>query len=239
MKTSQSGPFWNSAARPRRGARRALLIGALGMAALLLMLLPPSGLSGADGRLPVPLLTLLLAGAIALGLRSLRAAPARPAQSQPLPPLPAPAADGSYSRAESEYLLDYMYEQARRSRAPLALVVLEVEQYARLCAVFGPTRGAALLDELTRFAAGRLPADAVLLHWDQNSLALLLPASTLGQAVQLASTLAGAIASARFAEFGGIGCRMTISDIGSARHAQAHALARDVEGLIGPATALS
>lgn len=233
MKTFKLLPFSHSASRPRRGARRALLLGALGMAALL----PPSGLGGADAHLSTPLLVLLLAGAVALGVRSLRAGPAARG-GQPRPDLPEPAADGSYSRAESEYLLDHLYERARRSGTPLALVVLEVEQYPRLCALFGAERGSALLEELTSFSAARLPADAVLLRWDQHSLALLLPACTVGQAGQLASSLASAIAGHRFAEFGGIGCQMTVSDIGSQRHAHAHALARDVAGLIGPTAAL-
>lgn len=233
MKTNKSAPFWNSSRRARRGARRSMLLGTAAVAALLLA---PTGLGGSALHSPTALLTVLLAGAIMLGLRSLRAGPeAGAAPSRPA--LPEASHDGSHSRNESEYLLDYLYERAQRTNTPLALVVLEVEQFARLRAMFGAGRAAALLDELTSFAASHLPSDAVLVRWDQDSLALLLPATTVGQAGRLASMLAHAIAGHRFTDFGGIGCHMQVSDIGSQRHASA--LARQAQGLIGPAAALS
>jgi len=110
--------------------------------------------------------------------------------------------DGKTGLVRYDVLRDACYrEQARsaRSGAPLALVLLDIDEFRAVNEGHGFHVGDAVLGHVARTMNGQLRWLDVLARFGGDELVLLLPDATIGDAADLASALQEAVASAPYA----------------------------------------
>ncbi|HEU4845931.1 MAG TPA: GGDEF domain-containing protein [Burkholderiaceae bacterium] len=139
---------------------------------------------------------------------------------------------GSYSRRECRQMLAHMFVRASRFRSPLALIVVQVEQFEQIARLFGGAVADAVLVELAAFLSGLVRGGDVVARWDDAAFALLLPGMAAGEAKQLAARLQAAIGPAFLAGFGHLSCGIGLAS--SCQHASAAALASAASALAAP-----
>jgi diguanylate cyclase (GGDEF)-like protein len=100
-----------------------------------------------------------------------------------------PAANGGMARPLFMDLAQREWARARRYGSGAALVLIDVDRYARLCEARGPHAGDVVLNELLRLTAPTLrPAD-ILTRYSETQIAVLLAQSDATGALDVAERI--------------------------------------------------
>lgn len=119
---------------------------------------------------------------------------------------------GLYNRREAERLLRHMLGRAGRHGAPLALVIIQVDQLERLDQLYGVAVGDAVMAAMAAFCSARLRGSDVFARWDDAAFALLMPGTTAREACGVAQRLRDNLENACFAGICGLTCGVGASD---------------------------
>jgi len=120
------------------------------------------------------------------------------------------ALTGLFNRRKFNQLCVAEIARSVRYGTPLALIMVDIDQFKRVNDVHGPLLGDRALIDIARLLSGRMRASDALCRWGGEEFMILAPHLEQAAAVQMADKLRAAVAAADFGPPGPLTCSLGV-----------------------------
>jgi len=103
---------------------------------------------------------------------------------------------GPYSRNTFSMVLEHRLAELRRNRVPLSIVLARLDNYPKICDLYGPHAGSLVLQAAAKFFVAAVREMDWVARFDPNTFAILLPGANLRNAQGVAERLRAGVAGA-------------------------------------------
>jgi len=120
---------------------------------------------------------------------------------------------GAYNRHKFLECLDYEIKRVQRNKAPLSLVMLDIDHFKRINDTYGHSTGDTILRELVRIIRNGLRQVDVLTRWGGEEFLILLPDTKKLDAASLAERLRSMVSDHDFPQAGHVTISLGIAEL--------------------------